>query len=236
MEAGYYRLERIYQAYQKYPLDKSSPATKGTILIAPSWGTASVLESCGERLVEILLEAGYGVIVRPHPETIKRSPDLIDLFVSKFSNNPNFILEMSVATDDSLLRADVLISDYSGITLEYAFGTERPVIFMDVPYKVRNERYKELGLESLESSLRSEIGEVVSLEKVETVPEVISNLISKRLSYKKHITKLRNQHVYAFGHSSDIGAQYIIDLTMKRTEILRESFKDKDVTYIRKGE
>lgn len=222
VEAGYYRLERIYQAYQKYPVDESSSATKGTILIAPSWGTASVLESCGERLVEILLEAGYGVIVRPHPETKKRSPDLIDLFVSKFSNDPNFILEMSVATDDSLLRADVLISDYSSITLEYAFGTERPVIFMDVPFKIRNERYKELCLEALEFSLRSEIGEVISLEKVETVPEVISNLISKRLSYKKHITKLRKQYVYAFGHSSEIGAQYIIDLTINRTDKLRE--------------
>ncbi len=216
VEAGYYRLERIYQAYQKYPLAEPSSNTKGTILIAPSWGTASVLESCGERLVGILLEAGYSVIVRPHPETVRRSPDLIASLVSKFDNNTNCIFEMSVATDDSLLRADVLISDYSGITLEYAFGTERPVIFLDVPFRVRNQRYKELGLEVLESFLQSEIGVVVSLEKLETVPEVISNLILKRLTYKKQIAELRKQYIYAFGHSSEIGAQHIIDLTYEK--------------------
>ena len=99
----------------------------GRSLIAPSWGVANILESCGERLVELLLKAGYEVIVRPHPETIKRSPDLVAEFASRYGNDPGFTLEMSVAGDSSLIRADVLISDYSGIVLEYAFGTERPV-------------------------------------------------------------------------------------------------------------
>jgi len=213
IEAGYYRLERIYEAYQKYSSEKFPSVTKGTILIAPSWGAANVLESHGEHLVELLLEAGYEVIIRPHPETIRRSPDLVALFASRFGNNPNFTLEMSIATHDSLFRADVLISDYSGITLEYAFGTERPVLFLDVPVKVRNQRFKELGIEPLELSLRSEIGMIVSPKKLETVPQVIPNLMSNRATYKKRIAELRKQYVYAFGHSSEIGAQYIEELT-----------------------
>jgi len=214
VKTGYYRLERIYEAYQKYSLGKSFPATKGTTLIAPSWGAANVLEACGERLIELLLEAGYEVIVRPHPETVRRSPDLVALFASKFGNDPNFTLETSVATDDSLLRADVLISDYSGVALEYAFGTERPVLFLDVPTKIQNQRFKELGIEPLELSLRSEIGVIVSLKKLETVPQLISNLILNKVAYKKHIAELRKQYVYAFGHSSKISAQYIVELTL----------------------
>ena len=220
VEAGYYRLERIYQAYQRYSSEHSPSATKETILIAPSWGATNILESCGEYLAELLLEEGYEVIVRPHPETIKRSPHLIGLFTSKFGDNPNFTLETSVATDDSLLRADVLISDYSGITLEYAFGTERPVLFLDTPLKVRNQRFRELGIEPLELLLRHKIGEVVSLEKLETVPQVISNLISNRLAYQENITELRKQYVYNFGHSSEWGAQYIIHLTTGKNQKL----------------
>jgi len=221
VEAGYYRLERIYEAYQKYSSREPPSVTKETILIAPSWGTANVLESYGEHLVELLLEAGYRVIVRPHPETVRRSPDLVALFASKFGNNPNFTLETSVATHDSLLRADVLISDYSGVALEYAFGTERPVLFLDVPTKVQNERFKELGIEPLELSLRPEIGVIVSPKKLETIPQVISNLILNRLAYKKHIAELRKQYVYAFGHSPEMEAQYIIDLGMTRSEVPR---------------
>jgi len=214
VEAGYYRLERIYKEYFWYSSEKSSPATKETILIAPSWGAGNVLESYGEHLVELLLEAGYEVIVRPHPETLRRFPDLVALFTSKYSNNPNYTLELSIATDDSLLRADILISDYSGITFEYAFGTERPLLFLDVPIKIRNQRFKELGIEPLELSLRPEIGVIVSPKELENVPQEIYNLIANKLAYKKRIAELRKQYVYAFGHSSEIGAQYIVDLTM----------------------
>ncbi len=53
-----------------------------------------------------------------------------------------------MTTDDSLLRADVLICDISGIALEYVFGTERPVLFLDVPLKIHNPRFKELEKEN----------------------------------------------------------------------------------------
>ncbi len=214
VEAGYYRLERIYEAYQKYSSERPSSVAKRTILIAPSWGDANVLESCGERLVELLLDADYKVIVRPHPETVRRSPDLIALFASKFGNNPHFTLETSVATDDSLLQADVLICDCSGVSLEYAFGTERPVLFLDVPIKIRNQRFKELGIEPLELSVRTEIGVIVPPEKLDTVPQVISELVANCAVYKKRITELRKQNVYNFGHSSEVGAQHISDLAI----------------------
>ena len=216
VEAGYYRLERIYEAYQKYHNRKPPSTHKGTILIAPSWGAANVLETCGERLVDILLEANYEVIVRPHPETVRHSPKLMDLFNSRFGSNSNFTLETSIATDDSLLQADVLICDCSGIALEYAFGTEQPVLFLDVPIKIQNKRFKELEIEPLELSLRNIIGVIASPEELDSVPEVISRLIAGSHVYKNRIADLRKQNVFAFGRSSDIGAQCIFDLAMDR--------------------
>ena len=187
------------------------------MLIAPSWGVKNVLESCGERLVELLLENGYEVIVRPHPETFRLSPIMIDILAKKFGNDPAFTLERSVATDDSLLRSDVLICDCSGVAFEYAFGTERPVLFLDVPHKIRNENFKELGIEPLELSIRPKIGTIVSPEKLDTVPQVIEELKASQTEYKECIVKLREQTGYAFGHSSRIGARHIIDLCNTKT-------------------
>jgi YidC/Oxa1 family membrane protein insertase len=212
VEAGYYRLERIYYAYREHFPEKPSSSTKEIVLVAPSWGDANILEFCGERLIEILLDGQYEVIVRPHPETVRRSPDLISLFVSKFGNNPNFTLEKTIISDESLLRADILISDYSGITLEYAFGTERPVLFLDVPLKIKNQGFRELGIEPLELALREEIGIIVSPKNMESVPQVISSLIAKKVAYEKRLRELRKNNVYSFGQSAKIGAQYIIDL------------------------
>ena len=218
VEAGYYRLERVYEKYKNSSPSKSSSSTKGTILIAPSWGDANVLESCGQRLVGLLLDVGYEVIVRPHPETVRRSPDLVDRFASEFGEKPAFTLETSVATDDSMLKADVLICDCSGIALEYAFGTERPVLFLDVPLKIRNPEYDDLGMEPLELSLRTKMGVVASSEDLDAIPQVIAELQTKSESYKKSIAELREQNVYAFGRSSEIGARCIIDALTETTE------------------
>ena len=212
IEAGYYPLERIYDKYREYLRKQSQVKGKTTVLVAPSWGIKNILESCGERLVRLLLESGYDVIVRPHPETVKRTTNLMDSLAAKFGNNPAFNMEKSIIVTDSLLKSDVLICDYSGVGVKYAFGTERPVLFLDVPYKIRNEKYKELDIEPLELALRTEIGIIVSVEGLDTIPQVIGKLKADRMKYKKRIRKLRKRYVFAFGRSSEIGAKHIIDV------------------------
>jgi len=217
IEAGYYPLERIYQDYQEYIRQKPPKADRETILIAPSWGADNVLESCGEELVGLLLREGYKVVVRPHPETVKRSPGLIAQLTAEFGKNPNFTLEKSVATHDSLLRAAVLICDCSGVALEYALGTERPVLFLDVPVKIKNEKYRDLNIEPLELTTRTKIGVIVKPEELTTVPTVISQLISTAPQYKNDIIKLREQYVFHFGKSAEIGANYVYRLISQET-------------------
>lgn len=212
IEGGYYRLERIYSKYMEHREADTSVKRKTTVLIAPSWGNGNVLESFGERLVKMLLHKDLNVIVRPHPETVKRTPELLDQIESKYGENRALTIERSVATDQSLLKADIMICDCSGVALEYAFGTERPVLFLDVPIKIRNEKYKELGIEPVELSLRMEIGIVVSPDDVDSVPEKIETLIKEKEKYRQKISVLREKYVYAFGKSSQIGAEHIIGL------------------------
>lgn len=219
VEAGYYRLERIYRAYQERKAASSrqqAVSNKKTILIAPSWGKQHLLESCGEKLIELLLAAGYRVIVRPHPETVKRSPELLAALKKNFSSQQNFELEPSVATDDSLLQADLLISDCSGIMLEYALGTERPVLSIAVPPKIKNEKFNYLTIEPLELQLRKQFGKVISPEEIEKVPSLVSELIAQKESYGKKIRTLREKWVFNFGKSSEVGAGYVLGL-LKQT-------------------
>ncbi|MFC1852774.1 CDP-glycerol glycerophosphotransferase family protein [candidate division CSSED10-310 bacterium] len=213
VDAGYYRLERIYASYQEYLKKESgSGSRKTTVLIAPSWGDGNILEACGIKLVELLLTKRFNVIVRPHPETIRKNPGLIKELENKFEDNESFILEKSVATDDSLFKGDVMICDCSGVAIEYAFGTERPVLFLDVPYKIRNPEYKALGIEPFELSIRSKIGIILSLNNLDILPQEITRLIDNRVKYKKMISELREKNVYAFGRSSAVGAEHINNL------------------------
>jgi len=98
------------------------------------------------------------------------------------------------------------------MVLEYALGTERPVLFLDVPYKIRNENYKDLGMEPLELSIRDEAGKMVSLNELQTVPEVIEGLLVNRDKYQKRLAQIREENIFAFGHSSEIGASHILKI------------------------
>lgn len=211
VEAGYYRLERIYTAYQRF-LEIAQHVKKPTVLIAPSWGTHNIIESCGEKLVDLLLNEGYEVIVRPHPETVKRSPEVLHALEEKFESDVHFTLERSVATDESFLKAIVLITDHSGVSLEYALGTERPVLFLDVPLKIRNPDYAEIGTTPLELELRTRMGVVVSPNALETIPQHLTQLIASRDTYKRSLAELREECVYTFGHSAEVSTRHIMGL------------------------
>jgi CDP-glycerol glycerophosphotransferase (TagB/SpsB family) len=204
---GYYRLERIYQAAQNYPRS----TVKKTILIAPSWGQNNIFETCGKQLIQKLLNKGFAVIARPHPEITKRNPLLMKEYELQFKSNHNFTLETSVKKDTSILKADLLITDFSGIALEYAFGTERPVIFVDLPHKIKNPNHKELGIEPFELSVRSDIGIIVNTNQINNIDEISLKLIEKQNEYKNKIISLRKKHIYNFGKSSEIAAKIILD-------------------------
>jgi YidC/Oxa1 family membrane protein insertase len=215
VESGYSRLERIHSAWLER--DRQRPGSgRRTVLVAPSWAASNVLEAHGIGLVEALLAADIDVIVRPHPETNKRYPDLIARFESTFGGNSRFRLERSVRTDDSLLQADVLITDWSGIALEYAFGTERPVLYIDVPRKVHNDKYEELGIEPFEVQMRNQLGIVVSPDKLGDIVEIANKLIREHATYRDQIVRLRSENVFNFGRSAEVGAQYICDLLAKK--------------------
>ena len=67
---------------------------------------------------------------------------------------------------------DLLVADRGGSALEYAFGLERPVLFVDVPRKVFNPKYERIGCSPMEVQVRFEIGDIVLLDRLRESPNV----------------------------------------------------------------
>jgi YidC/Oxa1 family membrane protein insertase len=102
-----------------------------------------------------------------------------------------------------------MISDWSGAALEYAFGLERPVVFIDVPRKVLNPHYQELSAVPMEVSLREEIGAVVPVDSLDQVPSQIERLCGDPSGQRERLRSLREKWVYNVGRSGAVGAEYI---------------------------
>jgi hypothetical protein len=193
------------------------------VLVAPSWGPEGLLETGADLLVSELLNAGHRVVVRPHPVTTARSSDALRLLMTKFNDHSRFALDPDTTTMSALLDAHVMVSDWSGVAMEFAFGLGRPILFIDGPPKVNNPRWGELHILPLEDLYRSAVGEVVSRDRLHDLPKAVRTLWQSRFGYAARAKQLAQRYVYNLGTSSQAGAQIIGDLLRERPIALRKS-------------
>jgi hypothetical protein len=191
------------------------------VLVAPSWGPSGLLELKGEELVVELLNASCIVTVRPHAETLKRSPRVADKLLTRFGIHPNFKLDTDSASSRSLIQADVMISDWSGAALEFAFAREAPLLFIDTPRKINNPDYDALGIEPIEIAIRSKLGRVLSLERLSEVSAALRELTQYRTETRNSIKQERDRYVYNLGKSASVGASRLARLMEAGQSLLR---------------
>ena len=207
---GYGRLDTLLQKKKDSQITDSN--ANDLIIIAPSYGDNNLIEKCGTKLIDILLKSNFRVMLRPHIRTLRDSTKLIDSIKKNFGQNPNFVLETDVINFDSLNNSKCMISDWSGISLEYAFTFGRPVIFIDVPKKILNPNWSDIELEPIETSIRDKIGHIVSPNSLEEVLDLIRILDKNTQNISELIKGIRQKIVYNIGGSAKIGAEYINQL------------------------
>ena len=213
-EYGHPRLENLLVVAMSYQLSAMQATADSTItvLIAPTWGEQSIFNTCGDELTGLLLDAGYHVIVRPHYQTLKKTPEVIENLQGKYADHEHFEYQDRMGESDSLFRSDILICDWSAMAIEYALGLEKPVLFIDLPKRVRNPDWQALGIEPLEAEFRKLAGDIVSPDELDQVPQKIDALLQDQDSFRQRMEKLRAQMVFNIGNSIQAGAGEIARL------------------------
>lgn len=162
-----------------------------TVLLAPSWGASGILSKYGEKIIKALCETGYQIIVRPHPQSLISEKDILDELTRNFADIDN--LEWNYDNDnfEVLKKADVMITDFSGIIFDYALVFGKPVIYADTsfdsaPYDAawideplwRFEVLKKMGAplkpEDFQN-MKERIDELIDAEKFDTAREEVRN-------------------------------------------------------------
>jgi hypothetical protein len=163
-----------------------------------------------------LLDAGYRVIMRPHYQSNRQSPGVIEALRKAYDGNPRFEYIGRMGETESILRSDILVSDWSAMALEYAWGLEKPVLFIDVPRRIRNPNWQELGIEPIESAIRDQVGEIVAPDGLATAPAAIERLLAQPERFRARMREMRETMVFRLGHSIPDGAAEIARLADER--------------------
>lgn len=222
--------EKVYNLKQKtlvrfgYPLADSleqdairaetqdKKSDKREILIAPSWQEDNILDSCIDDIIKALYCDKNHIIVRPHPEYVKRYGVALKKLVERYEgyDKDKLTFELNFQTNKSIYSSDMLITDWSGIAAEFSFATKRPCVFVNTKIKCVNPNYTKIGLVPKEISLRKEIGIDVDKDKVSEIGKIVDELTLNKDSYRSVITEWKNNLIFNHGTAAEKGAEYIL--------------------------
>lgn len=206
-------LKKNYDAnFSDYTKQKKSNVSKTkTILLAPSWGTKSCLRVYGTTFIRDALDAGYKIIYRPHPQSLKVEKDFVNKLISDFKDYQGFSFDNNPNATSSMMKSDMMISDKSGVRFDYAFIYEKPVLSLDFSTDLIDD-YEAILLGRLWGDKESEL---IGIRLQPEDKNKIMEAIEKTLKFTGSEIKIfREQVLSNYGNS----AQHIVKWIKKEIQ------------------
>ncbi len=210
VKVGYGLIDNMISAYEK---SEKTQNEKPTILVAPSWQYDNLLDSCLDDMLSSMLNGKYRIIIRPHPQYIRRFPLQIEAIIEKYKDRfgDDFMIETDFSSNVTIYTADVVITDWSAISYEFSFTTNKPTLFINTEMKVVNKDFEKIKVKPFDITARDTIGRSIEKEDAKNISAVIDELIENRDSYSAQIDELKRSYFYNLGSSGDAAADYIIE-------------------------
>ena len=219
VDFGYPLADKLIEAGKKERAERV-PTEKKEILIAPSWQEDNLLDSCIDTLLERLYCEDYHITVRPHPEYVKRygpkMQAIVDRYADKVGDKLSFELDFS--KNKSVYSSDLLITDWSGIALEYCFATKRPAMFVNTKIKCLNPNWEKINCTPAEIALRDQVGISVNKEDLHTCDQIVAKLLASSEEYETIIEQTLENHLFNIGCAGKAGASYILSSLVEKSK------------------
>ena len=182
-----------------------------TVLLAPSWGKSAILSRYGDKIFEALLKTDYHIIVRPHPQSFTSEAELMERLQAKYPDSDRLEWDRKSDNYDSLSRADVLISDFSGVVFDYAFVFEKPVIYADTSFDPKPYDASWVEGPMWHETVLPKIGVQLTEENVENIGEIIRECLDSG-ELKENIRKVRKESWHCIGESAEKTVDYLAEV------------------------
>ena len=125
-------LDSLHQKFESAKQTNSTTKSNNfTVLVSPSWGENALLAKYGTKLLDPLVQAGFTVIIRPHPQSKKSEASMLEKLQKYYKNTENLEWDFERDNTISMAKSDTMISDFSGIIFDYIFLRDRPFLYVN---------------------------------------------------------------------------------------------------------
>jgi len=200
-----------YDVMQKQlnELDPAPVTGSPTVLVAPTWGENGLLQRYGSRILLPLLKRQWKVILRPHPQSHASEKDMLDRLREELRHYPNLLWNSDNDGTQAMARANVMVSDISGVVFDFVFLFERPVITLRYDLNKIGLEVSDLPWDPWELSVLDTIGTRIEEDEVDGLPSVIERELAKS-DRREKIRQLRDESVANFGHAAIAAADELM--------------------------
>ena len=184
------------------------------ILFAPSWSydKNNFFDNHSSKLIHKLLDKNYSVIFRPHPEHYKRSKETLKKIINQFGKINHFFLDDSVSNINSIEKSEILITDNSGIMLEFTLALNRPCLCFDEIKKTHNPDYKNLDIESLEEIFIKNFAKKLKISEIENIEKHCVNVLKNSKNLQSKVINFREKYISNIRYSIESAIDYLVNL------------------------
>lgn len=208
-------MDEMTKRLQESPQEKSGGRT---VLLAPSWGKSSIFQKYGGKIIEVLLETGYYIIIRPHPQSFTSEREMIEKIMAEYPASDQLEWNRDNDNFEVLKRADILISDFSGVIFDFSLVYDKPVIYADTEFD--NSPYDAWWLDTPYWTFTAlpRIGQKLTMDNLDDLKQMIDECIQDP-KYAKGRQEAREETWEYMGE----GTQRAVDYLLNKYESLKQA-------------
>ena len=197
------------------------PRTKNkaaVVLVAPSWGKSGILSRYGSEFLSALAKTDFNIIVRPHPQTVTSEKDILEKLMNDFPSSKRFEWNFDNDNFDVLNKADILITDFSGIIFDYTLVFDKPLIYADTEFDTLPYDADWLDQPMWALRVLPELGIQLKKDDFKNLESVIKTVLNDT-NLKSSRKKIREECWANIGESAKLIADYLIEKQKSLSEL-----------------
>ncbi|MBD5551880.1 MAG: CDP-glycerol--glycerophosphate glycerophosphotransferase [Lachnospiraceae bacterium] len=180
-----------------------------TVLLAPTWGKSGIFQKYGGRIIEVLLKTGYHIIVRPHPQSFTSEKEMLEKIMREYPESDQLEWNRDNDNFEVLKRADILISDFSGVIFEFSLVYDKPIIYADTEFDSSPYDAWWLDTPDWTFGILPRIGQKLTMDNLDTLKQMIDECIQDP-KYAKGRQEAREETWEYKGEGTERTVEYLL--------------------------
>ena len=182
----------------------------------------------GIKLLKPLLDSGYEIIIRPHPQSYISEKQMLESLKAQSAHYTNLKWDNNIDNIYAMAESSLMIGDYSGVLFDYVVLFNKPIITMEFSFNIIGYDLEDTSqkIPWVQGALK-EISTSISEDDFKDIKNIID--LNIKDSLKAQNREAMKENLWKFQGKG--GEKTALELIKIHKQILEQSLGDELITH-----